>query len=159
MSTIDPTAWVAPGAHVSGNVAVGPDCSIWYNAVIRAEEEPITIGASTNVQDCAVIHVSRGHPVTLGEGVTIGHGAIIHGCTVGDNSLIGMGATVLDGAIVGRDCIVGTGSLVTQGTVIKDGSVAFGSPARVVRQMREEDISANRTNAAEYVRQSREARL
>ena len=152
MPAIEPTAWIAPGAHVLGDVTMGPGCSIWYNAVIRADEAPVTIGANTNVQDCAVIHVSRDCPVTLGEGVTIGHGAIVHGCTVGDNSLVGMGAIVLDGAVIGRDCIVGAGSLVTQGTHIPDGSVAFGSPAKVIRHMRDADIAANQANAAEYVR-------
>lgn len=152
MLAIEPTAWIAPGAHVLGDVTMGPGCSIWYNAVIRADEAPVTIGANTNVQDCAVIHVSRDCPVTLGEGVTIGHGAIVHGCTVGDNSLIGMGAIVLDGAVIGRDCIVGAGSLVTQGTHISDGTVAFGSPAKVIRHMRDADIAANQANAAEYVR-------
>ena len=154
MPAIEPTAWIAPGAHVLGDVTMGPGCSIWYNAVIRADEAPVTIGANTNVQDCAVIHVSRDCPVTLGEGVTIGHGAIVHGCTVGDNSLVGMGAIVLDGAVIGRDCIVGAGSLVTQGTHIPDGSVAFGSPAKVIRHMRDADIAANQANAAEYVRQA-----
>ena len=152
MPAIEPTVWMAPGAHVLGDVTMGPGCSIWYNAVIRADEAPVTIGANTNVQDCAVIHVSRDCPVTLGEGVTIGHGAIVHGCTVGDNSLIGMGAIVLDGAVIGRDCIVGAGSLVTQGTHISDGTVAFGSPAKVIRHMRDVDIAANQANAAEYVR-------
>ena len=152
MPAIEPTAWIAPGAHVLGDVTMGPGCSIWYNAVIRADEAPVTIGANTNVQDCAVIHVSRDCPVTLGEGVTIGHGAIVHGCTVGDNSLVGMGAIVLDGAVIGRDCIVGAGSLVTQGTHIPDGTVAFGSPAKVIRHMRDADIAANQANAAEYVR-------
>lgn len=152
MPAIEPTAWIAPGAHVLGDVTMGPGCSIWYNAVIRADEAPVTIGANTNVQDCAVIHVSRDCPVTLGEGVTIGHGAIVHGCTVGDNSLVGMGAIVLDGAVIGCDCIVGAGSLVTQGTHIPDGTVAFGSPAKVIRHMRDADIAANQANAAEYVR-------
>ena len=152
MPAIEPTAWIAPGAHVLGDVTMGPGCSIWYNAVIRADEAPVTIGANTNVQDCAVIHVSRDCPVTLGEGVTIGHGAIVHGCTVGDNSLVGMGAIVLDGAVIGRDCIVGAGSLVTQGTHIPDGTVAFGSPAKVIRHMRDADVAANQANAAEYVR-------
>lgn len=156
MPAIEPTAWIAPGAHVSGDVTLGPGCSVWYNAVIRADEGPVTIGANTNVQDCAVIHVSKGCPVTLGEGVTIGHGAIVHGCTVGDNSLVGMGAIVLDGAIIGRDCIVGAGSLVTQGTVVEDGTVVFGSPSRVARRMRDEDVAANRANAAEYVRLSQQ---
>lgn len=156
MPSIDPTAHIAPGAQVLGDVTLGPHCSVWYNAVIRADEAPIVIGATSNIQDCAVIHVSRDHPVVLGEGVTVGHGAIVHGCSVGDNTLIGMGAIVLDGAVVGRDCIVGAGALVTQGMAIPDGSVVVGVPARSIRSMSEEDIAANRANAAEYVRLAQE---
>ena len=152
MPAIDPTPWIAPGAHVIGDVELGSGCSVWYNAVIRGDEAPIAIGANTNIQDCAVIHVGRNHPAVLGEGVTVGHGAIVHGCTVGDNSLIGMGAIVLDGAVVGSDCIIGAGALVTQGTHIPDRSVAVGVPARIVRDMSDEDVAANRANAAEYVR-------
>lgn len=155
MPTIDPTARIAPGAHVLGDATLGPGVSVWYNAVVRADEAPVTIGANTNIQDCAVIHVGRDAPAVVGEGVTIGHGAIVHGCTIGDNSLIGMGAIVLDGAVVGRDCIVGAGALVTQGMRIPDGTVAFGSPAKVVRHMREQDVEANRANAEEYVRLAR----
>ena len=151
MPSIDPTAHIAPGAHVLGNATIGPHCSIWYNAVIRADEESIAIGPNTNVQDCAVIHVSTTHPVSIGEGVTIGHGAIVHGCTVGANTLIGMGAIVLDGAEVGRDCIIGAGALVTQGTHIPAGSMAYGNPARVIRNLTAREIEANRTSAQEYI--------
>lgn len=147
---IDESVVVLPGAHVVGNVSMGPRCSVWYNAVIRAEQE-VVIGSDTNVQDNAVIHVSEGHPVRIGDGVSIGHGAIVHGCTVGDNTVIGMGSIILDGAVVGRDCIIGAGSVVTQGMSIPDGSVAFGSPARVRRAMTAEDIAANRRNARTYV--------
>ena len=157
MPAIEPTAWIAPGAHVLGDVTMGPGCSIWYNAVIRADEAPVTIGANTNVQDCAVIHVSRDCPVTLGEGVTIGHGAIVHGCTVGDNSLVGMGAIVLDGAEIGDYCIIGAGSLVTKGKVIPNGTLALGSPARVVRKLRPEEYDELEHNAAEYVRLAQQA--
>lgn len=142
---------VAATASVSGDVSFGPKASVWHGAVVRADEAPITIGESTNVQDNAVIHVSPQKPVKLGRGVTIGHGAIVHGCEVGDNSLIGMGAIVLDGAVIGRDCIIGAGALVTQGVRIPDGSVAFGNPARVVRPIRPEEIASNRQNAQVYV--------
>ncbi len=158
MSDVESGAWVAPGARVVGDVTLEPDCSIWYNAVIRADEAPVTIGARTNVQDNAVVHVSAGHPVVLGEGVTVGHGAIVHGCTVGDNSLIGMGSIILDGARIGRDCIIGAGSLVTQDTVIPDGHMAFGSPAKVVRALRDDEVEANRANAASYVELSHRMR-
>ena len=149
------SAFVAPGAVVRGDVFLDTDASVWYNAVIRGDEAPIRIGERTNVQDCAVLHVSPTAPLTLGSGVTIGHGAIVHGCTVGDNSLIGMGAIVLDGAVVGKDCIIGAGALVTQGKVIPDGSVAFGNPAKVVRAMRPEDVEPNRRNAEAYVQEAR----
>ena len=105
--------YAAPTAVVEGAVRLGHNCSVWHGAVIRGDEAPISVGAGTNVQDNAVIHVGPGHGVTIGEGVTIGHGAIVHGCTVGDNTLIGMGAIVLNGAQVGQDCIIGAGALVT----------------------------------------------
>lgn len=150
-------SFVAPGAVVVGDVSLGSDCSVWYGAVLRGDEAPITVGARTNVQDNAVIHVSAGHPTVLGEGVTVGHGAIVHGCSVGDNTLVGMGSIILDGAQVGRDCIVGAGALVTQNKVIPDGCVVLGSPARVVRRATERDCETNRKNADVYVRHAREA--
>ena len=149
--------YVAPSAVVEGDVTLGVGCSVWHGAVLRADLAPIVVGAGTNIQDNAVLHVSRGLPVTLGEGVTVGHGAIVHSCTVGDNSLIGMGAIVLDGTVVGRNCIVGAGALVTKGTVIADGSVAVGSPARVMRPVRDADVAGNRATAQEYVRLACEA--
>ena len=150
-------SYIAPSAVVCGEVTLGPQCSVWHGAVIRGDEAPITLGAQTNVQDNAVLHVSAQHPVVLGAGVTVGHGAIVHGCTVGDNTLVGMGSIILDGAVVGSDCIIGAGALVTRGTRIPDGSVAFGSPARVVKPMTEANIAANRQNALEYVRLAGEA--
>ena len=144
--------FLAEGAVVVGDVTLGSRSSVWHNAVLRGDCAPITLGAGSNVQDCAVLHGADGFPVVVGDGVTIGHGAIVHGCTVGDNTLVGMGAIVLNGACIGSDCIIGAGALVTQGTVIPDGSVAYGTPARVVRPATEEDCAANRENAREYVR-------
>ena len=144
--------FLAEGAVVVGDVTLGSRCSVWHNAVLRGDCASITVGAGSNVQDCAVLHGAAGFPVVVGEGVTIGHGAIVHGCTVGDNTLVGMGAIVLNGARIGVDCIIGAGALVTQGTVIPDGSVAYGSPAHVVRPATEEDRMANQANAQEYVR-------
>ena len=123
---------------------------MWYNAVIRGDEAPISVGENTNIQDCAVLHTTEGYPLTVGSGVTVGHSAILHSCAVGDNTLIGMGAIVLDEAVVGRDCIIGAGALVTKGTVIPDGSMAFGSPAKVVRPLTPEEIESNRENARSY---------
>ena len=144
--------FLAEGAVVVGDVTLGSRCSVWHNAVLRGDCASITVGAGSNVQDCAVLHGAAGFPVVVGEGVTIGHGAIVHGCTVGDNTLVGMGAIVLNGARIGADCIIGAGALVTQGTVIPDGSVVYGTPARVVRPATEKDRAANRENAQEYVR-------
>ncbi len=141
---------VFPGGVVVGDVTVGEDCSIWYNAVVRGDEAPIAIGDGTNVQDNAVLHVATGHPLVLGKGVTVGHGAILHSCSVGDNTLIGMGAIVLNDAVIGKDCLVAAGALVTSRTVVPDGSMVMGSPAKVKRPLTQEEIDDNRRNAQEY---------
>lgn len=151
MRDISPEAWIAPGAHVVGEVTLAADASVWYGAVVRADSAEVYVGPRSNVQDNAVIHVSEGHPVRVGADVTIGHGAIVHGCTVEDGALVGMGAIVLDGARVGKNSVVGAGALVTKGMEIPDGMVAFGSPARVVRPVTEADLAASRHGAAEYV--------
>ncbi len=147
--------FVAPTAVVTGDVTLSEGCSVWHGAVLRGDEDAIVLGPRTNVQDNAVIHVSAGHPTVLGAGVTVGHGAIVHGCTVGDNTLIGMGSIVLDGASIGSNCIVGAGALVKKGDCIPDGCVVIGMPARIARKMTEDDIAANRHNADVYVRLAR----
>lgn len=149
-------AFVAENATVRGDVTVGKGSSIFFGAVVRSEQVPITIGENTNIQDNCILHADAGFPLTVGSGCTIGHGAILHGCTVGDNTLIGMGTTVLNGAVIGRDCIVGAGSLVPQGMVIPDGSMAFGSPAKIRRPLTEEEIAYNRGTAALYCREAAE---
>lgn len=149
-------AFVAENATVRGDVTVGKGSSIFFGAVVRSELVPITIGENTNIQDNCILHADAGFPLTVGSGCTIGHGAILHGCTVGDNTLIGMGTTVLNGAVIGRDCIVGAGSLVPQGMVIPDGSMAFGSPAKIRRPLTEEEIAYNRGTAALYCREAAE---
>ncbi len=141
---------VFPGAVVVGDVKLGEDCSVWYNAVIRGDEAPIVIGDGSNVQDNAVLHVSEGHPLTVGRDVTVGHGAILHSCTVGDNTLIGMGAIVLDDAVIGRNCIIAAGALVTGRTVIPDGSMVMGSPAKVKRELTQEEMAGIAENARVY---------
>ena len=153
---IHPSAFVADNATVRGSVTLGANSSVFFGAVLRGDRAPITIGAGTNIQDNCVVHVDYDHPVTVGENVTVGHGAILHGCTVGDNTLIGMATTVLNGAVIGRDCIVGAGSLVPQGMVIPDGSMAFGSPAKIRRPLTEEEIAYNRGTAALYCREAAE---
>jgi carbonic anhydrase/acetyltransferase-like protein (isoleucine patch superfamily) len=148
--TIDPTAFIAPGAAVRGNVVIGPQVSVWYNAVIRSTEDEIRIGEGSNIQDNAVVHLDKGHQVTIGRQVTVGHGAIVHGCTIGDNTLIGMGAIILNDAKIGNNCIIGAGALVTQGKVIPDNSLVLGSPGKVVRQVTPAEILANTENALHY---------
>ena len=125
--------WLAPGAHVIGQVALGSGVSVWFGAVIRGDNEPITVGAGSNIQENAVLHTDWGFPLTVGENCTIGHKAMLHGCSIGDGSLIGMGATVLNGARIGRGCLIGACALVTEGKEIPDGSLVMGTPARVVR--------------------------
>lgn len=152
----DPASiWIAPDAHVMGQVELGPDVSIWFAAVLRGDNEPIRIGARTNIQDGAILHTDPGFPLDLGEDVTIGHRAIVHGCTVGANSLIGMGATLLNGARIGRNCIVGANALVTEGKVFPDNSLIVGAPAKVVRNLDEAAAEALRTSAARYVANAR----
>ena len=144
------SAHVFPGAVVVGDVKIGEECSIWYNAVVRGDEAPIVIGEGSNVQDNAVLHVEEGHPLTVGKDVTVGHAAILHSCTVGDNTLIGMGAIVLDDAVIGKNCIVAAGALVTGRTVIPDGSMVMGSPAKVKRELTQEEIDHITENARVY---------
>ena len=149
-------AFVAENATFRGDVPGGKGSGIFFGAVVRWARVPITIGEDTNIQDNCILHTDAGFPLTVGSGCTIGHGAILHGCTVGDNTLIGMGTTVLNGAVIGRDCIVGAGSLVPQGMVIPDGSMAFGSPAKIRRPLTEEEIANNRGTAALYWREAAE---
>lgn len=142
---------IFPGAVVVGDVKLGEDCSVWYNAVIRADEDAIIIGDGTNIQDNAVLHVTTGLPLTLGRGVTVGHGAILHSCTVGDDSLIGMGATVLDGAVIGKGCLIAAGAVITPRSVIPDGSMVMGAPGKVKRELTAQEIADIRRNAQVYV--------
>lgn len=146
--SIHDTVFLAPGSQVVGDVVIGKNSSVWYNAVIRADVNPVRIGENTNVQDNAVLHVGHDAPLTIGDNVTIGHGAIVHGCTVGDNVLIGMGAIILDKAVIGKNCIIGAGALVTQNKQIPEGYMVFGNPAKVIRPLTEDEkksiaISAN----------------
>jgi carbonic anhydrase/acetyltransferase-like protein (isoleucine patch superfamily) len=144
--------WIAPDASVIGKVRLGRGVGVWFGAVLRGDNEPIAIGAGSNVQEHTVIHTDPGFPVTVGDHCTIGHRAILHGCTIGNNSLVGMGAIVLNGAVIGANCLVGAGALVTEGKTIPDGSLVVGSPARVVRQLDEAAIRRLRTSAENYVR-------
>jgi carbonic anhydrase/acetyltransferase-like protein (isoleucine patch superfamily) len=143
--------WIAPTASVIGNVVVGLDVGIWFGAVARGDNEPITIGARSNIQESCTLHTDMGSPLTIGEECTIGHNAILHGCTIGDGSLIGMGAIVLNGARIGRGCLVGAGALVTEGKTFDDHSLIMGSPARAMRPLNQEAIAMLRLSAAHYV--------
>lgn len=153
---IDPSAFIAPSADIYGDVSIAENCSIWFHATVRAGVGSVSIGAGTNVQDNCVIHVDKGYSVTVGKNVTIGHSAIVHGCSVGDNTLIGMGAIILNGASVGKNCIVGAGALVTQNMQIPEGSLVYGSPAKIIRSVTEAEITSNLENAAHYVREGQE---
>lgn len=143
--------FIAPNATVLGNVALGDNASVWYQAVIRGDSDAITIGSRTNVQDSSIIHVDPNVPVNIGHDVILGHSAIVHGATVGDHSLIGMRSTVLNNARIGNFCIVGAHSLVTEGKEFPDYSLIMGSPAKVVRQLTDEDIQSVKQNAETYV--------
>ena len=143
-------AFVAPDADILGNVTIGADVSVWFHAVVRADDAPVSIGRGSNIQDNAVVHVDEGFPVSIGEDVTIGHGAIIHGCSIGDRTLIGMGAIILNGAVIGADCVIGAGALVTGRSVIPEGSLVLGSPAVVRRPATEEEKAASLKNARHY---------
>lgn len=151
----DATVWVAPGAHVIGRVRLGAGASVWFGAVLRGDNEEMRVGAGTNIQDGAVLHSDPGFPLTLGDGVTVGHRAIVHGCTIGANSLIGMGATVLNGARIGRNCIVGANALVKEGAEFPDGSLIVGMPAKSIRSLDEASAADLRRLAEHYVGNAR----
>jgi carbonic anhydrase/acetyltransferase-like protein (isoleucine patch superfamily) len=144
--------WIAPDAHVIGRVRLGVDVGIWFGSVLRGDNEWISIGARTNVQEATVMHTDMGCPLDIGEGCTIGHRALLHGCTIGDHSLIGMGATILNNARIGKNCLVGANALVTEGKEFPDGSLIVGSPARVVRMLEPDAIARLSRSAEGYVR-------
>jgi carbonic anhydrase/acetyltransferase-like protein (isoleucine patch superfamily) len=145
------TAWVADSAEVVGRVSLADDVSIWFQAVLRGDSDTLTIGRGTNIQDGSVLHADTGFPLVLGENVTVGHQVMLHGCTVGDNSLIGIGAVVLNGARIGKNCLVGAGSLVTEGKEFPDGSLIMGRPAVAVKELRPEQIAGLAASARHYV--------
>ena len=155
---VAPTAWVADSAQVIGQVAIAADASIWFGVVIRGDTDPIHIGVSTNIQDGSVLHADYGKPLHIGDHVTVGHKVMLHGCTVGDGSLIGIGAIVLNGAKIGRGCIVGAGALVTEGKEFPDGSMILGSPAKAVRELTPEQQAGLRLSALHYVENAKRFR-
>ena len=149
------TAWVADSAEVMGNVHLGADASVWFGCVLRGDSDPLTIGEGSNIQDLSVLHADLGMPLTIGRHVTVGHKVMLHGCTIGDESLIGIGAVVLNGAQIGKNCLVGAGALVTEGKVFADGSMIVGAPARAVRQLTPEQIAGLRRSAQHYIDNAR----
>jgi len=149
------TAWVADSAQVIGNVTLSENASVWFGAILRGDTERITIGKNSNVQDGTVIHADPGYPATLADGVTVGHRVMLHGCTVGEGSLIGIGAVLLNGAKIGKHCLVGAGALVTEGKEFADGSMIIGSPAKVVRMLTPEQIEGMKRSALHYVENAR----
>lgn len=146
----DETIWIAPSAEVIGRVRLGSKSSVWFNTVIRGDQDPIVVGAGSNIQEHCLLHTDPGFPVEIGQNCTIGHGAIVHGCKIGDHSLIGMGATVLNGAKIGRNCLIGAGALVTEGKEIPDGMLVVGAPAKPIRELSEAQIEGLLASALGY---------
>lgn len=149
------SVWVADSAQVMGNVELGEDASVWFGVVIRGDTECIRIGQGSNIQDASVLHADIGKPLTVGDNVTVGHKVMLHGCTIGDGSLIGIGAVVLNGAKIGKGCIVGAGALVTEGKEFPDGSMIIGSPAKAVRELTPEQQKGLQLSALHYVENAR----
>ncbi|MCU0901967.1 MAG: gamma carbonic anhydrase family protein [Cypionkella sp.] len=158
MPDIHPDAWVAPGAHVMGKVRIAAGASVWFGAVLRGDNEWITVGEDTNVQENSVLHTDWGYPLAIGARCTIGHKAMLHGCTIAAGSLIGMGATVLNGAQVGAGCLIGACALVTEGKVIPDGSLVMGAPGKVVRSLDDNGRARLLQSAAGYAENARRFR-
>ncbi len=152
--TLAKDAWAAPSADLIGDVRLGRRASVWFGAVIRADNTPILVGEETNIQDGAVGHSDPGAPLTIGARVTVGHQAILHGCTIGDQALVGMGARILNGAVIGANCLIGAGALVTEGKVFEPGMLILGAPARAIRALSEDEIAALAVSAAHYAQKA-----
>lgn len=155
MRKIDDSVFIADGAKIIRDVILEKDSSVWFNAVLRGDEDQILIGEGSNVQDNCVIHCGEGYSTIVGKGVSVGHLSLLHGCTIGDNTLIGMHSTIMNGAVIGNNCLIGAGSLITGGTIIPDNSVAMGRPAKIVRKVTQKDLDMIRIDAEFYVKQSK----
>ena len=147
--------WVAPNATIIGDVTLEKNSSVWFNAVIRGDNENIHVGEGSNVQDGSVLHTDPGCPLRIGKDVTIGHIVMLHGCTIGDNSLIGINSIILNGAKIGKNCLIGANSLVTEGTVIPDNSLVMGSPAKVVRELSDDEVKLLAYSSKHYIEKSK----
>ncbi len=152
---ISADSWVAPNAIIIGKVKLEKNSSIWFNAVLRGDIEKIVIGENSNIQDGSVLHTDPGYPLTVGKGVTVGHMVMLHGCEISDDTLIGIGSTILNKAKIGKNCIIGANTLVTENKVIPDNSLVLGSPGKVVRKVTDEEIKVIRENAKQYVKNSK----
>jgi carbonic anhydrase/acetyltransferase-like protein (isoleucine patch superfamily) len=151
VSTAGEQCWIAPTAVVIGKVTLGKDASVWWQSVLRGDNEPISVGAGSNIQDGCVLHTDIGFPLVIGKGVTVGHMVMLHGCTIGDDSLIGIAAVVLNGATIGRNCLIAAGALVPEGKTIPDNSLVMGAPGKVVREVSAEHLARMRESAEQYV--------
>jgi carbonic anhydrase/acetyltransferase-like protein (isoleucine patch superfamily) len=151
VGTADDRCWIAPTAVLIGKVSLGSNASVWWNSVLRGDNEPITVGDGANIQDGCVLHTDPGFPLVIGRGVTVGHMVVLHGCTIGDDSLIGIGAVILNGATIGRNCLIAAKALVPEGKSIPDNSLVMGAPGKVVREVTAEHIARMRDSAEQYV--------
>lgn len=152
---IDPQSWVAPTATLIGDVRLAKNVSIWWNALLRGDNDPIDVGENSNIQDGALLHTDAGIPLVVGRDVTVGHQAMLHGCTVGEGSLIGIQAVILNNAVIGRECLIGAGALIPEGKVIPDRSLVMGSPGKVVRQLSDQEAAFIRSGCVQYTERAR----
>ena len=152
---VHPESWVAPNASIIGKVKLQKNSSIWFNAVLRGDIEPITIGENSNIQDGSVIHTDPGFPLNVGKGVTVGHMVMLHGCKISDDTLIGIGSIILNNATIGKNCIIGANTLITENKIIPDNSLVVGSPGRIIRKVTKDEIKAIIENAKHYVANSK----
>lgn len=143
--------WIADTARVIGKVSLAARVSVWFNAILRGDNDPITVGENTNIQDGAILHTDEGIPLTLGANVSVGHMAMLHGCTVGDGTLIGMNAVILNGAVIGKHCLIGAKALIPEGKVIPDRSLVVGTPGRIIRELTDEEVARIEAGASHYV--------
>ena len=156
---INADSWVAPNAIIIGKVKLEKNSSIWFNAVLRGDIEKIVIGENSNIQDGSVLHTDPGYPLTVGKGVTVGHMVMLHGCEISDDTLIGIGSTILNKAKIGKNCIIGANTLVTENKVIPDNSLVLGSPGKVIRKVTDDEIKVIRENAKHYVTNSKRYKI
>lgn len=155
---VDDGAWIAPGCHLIGKVTLAAKSSVWFGCTLRGDNERLTLGEGSNIQENSVLHTDMGYPLTIGRDCTIGHKALLHGCTIGDNTLIGMGAMVMNGAVIGKNCLIGAGALITENKVIPDGSLVMGAPGKIIRTLDAAAIEGLTKSAQSYQRNAQRYR-